>query len=112
MKIHHDSARDYLTIDFAQAVEARSVYHEGIVVRYDKAGHVIGIDITDSMKLFGGSDLMTLQEVCSFLGLSESTVRRKVRANKLKHTMEGNRYRFKRSDVLNVAASTPRVVPP
>ena len=112
MKIHHDTARDYLTIDFAQEVEARSVYNEGIIVRYDKAGHVIGIDITDSMKLFGGSDLMTLQEVCSFLGVSESTVRRQVRANKIKHTIEGNRYRFKKSDVLSLATTAPRAVPP
>ena len=99
MKIHHDTARDYLSIDFAGEVEARSVYEDGIIVRYDKAGHVIGIDITDSMRLFGGSDLLTLREVCDFLGVSESTVRRKIRANKIKHTMEGNRYRFRKSDV-------------
>ena len=68
MNIHHDSARDYLSIDFADEIEAKSVYEDGIVVRYDKAGHVIGIDITDSMKLFGGSDLLTLREVCDFLG--------------------------------------------
>ena len=102
MKIHHDTARDWLTIDFAEEIEARSVYNDGIIIRYDKAGHVIGIDITDSMKLFGGSDFMTLREVCSFLGVSESTIRRKIRANKIKHTMEGKRYRFKKSDVLNL----------
>ena len=55
------------------------------------------------MKLLGGSDFMTLREACDFLGVSESTVRRKVRANKIKHTMEGNRYRFRKSDVLNLA---------
>ena len=108
MNIHHDSARDYLSIDFADGVEAKSVYEDGIVVRYDKAGHVIGIDITDSMKLFGGSDLLTLREVCDFLGVSESTVRRKVRANKIKHTMEGNRYRFRKSDVLNLVEGRRR----
>ena len=102
MKIHHDTARDYLSIDFAREVAARSVYEDGIIVRYDKAGHVIGIDITDSMRLFGGSDLLTLREVCDFLGVSESTVRRKIRANKIKHTMEGNRYRFRKSDVLSL----------
>ena len=63
---------------------------------------MIGIDITDSMRLFGGSDLLTLREVCDFLGVSESTVRRKIRANKIKHTMEGNRYRFRKSDVLSL----------
>ena len=104
MKIHHDTSRDYLTIDFADEIEARSVYEDGVVVRYDKRGHVIGLDITDSTKLFGGSDLLTLREVCDLLGVSESTVRRKVRANKIKHTMEGNRYRFRKSDVLSLAA--------
>ena len=103
MKIHHDTARDYLTIDFTEQIEARSVYNDGIIVRYDKAGHVIGIDITDSMQLFGGSDFMTLREVCDFLGVSESTIRRKIRASKIKHTMEGNRYRFRKSDILNLA---------
>ena len=107
MKIHHDTARDYLTIDFTDEIEARSVYADGIIVRYDKAGHVIGLDITDSMKLFGGSDLLTLREVCDFLGVSESTVRRKVRANKIKYTMEGNRYRFRKSDVLSLVAGRP-----
>ena len=55
MKIHHDAARDYLSIDFFEQIEAKSVYEDGIIVRYDKAGHVIGVDITDSMRLFGES---------------------------------------------------------
>ena len=45
MKIHHDSRRDWLTIDFAEDLEARSVYNDCMIVRYDKAGHMIGIDI-------------------------------------------------------------------
>lgn len=102
MKIHHDTTLDYLMIDFAEEVEAKSVYEDGVIVRYDKAGHVIGIDITDSMRLFRRSDLMTLREVCEFLGVSESTVRRRIRANKIKHTKEGNRYRFHKSDVINL----------
>ena len=102
MKIHHDATLDYLTIDFAEQIEARSVYEDGIIVRYDEAGHVIGIDITDSMRLFRGSDFMTLQEVCDFLGVSESTIRRRVRNNKIKHIKEGNRYRFHKSDIINL----------
>ena len=102
MKVHHDATRDYLMIDFAEEVEAKAVYRDGIIVRYDESGHVIGIDITDSMRLFGNSDLMTLQEVCEFLGVSESTIRRRIRANKIKHTKEGNRYRFNRSDIINL----------
>ena len=60
MKIYHNSEIDYLSIDFKDEVESKSEYTDGIIVRYDKKGHVIGIDITDSMKLFSSSDLMTL----------------------------------------------------
>jgi len=102
MKVHHDAAIDYLSIDFTDEIEARSVYEDGIIVRYDKKGHVIGIDITDSMKLFSSTDLMSLQEVCNFLGVSESTIRRKIRAKQIKFTKEGNKYRFKKSDVISL----------
>ena len=104
MKIHHNSAIDYLSIDFRDEVEAKSKYEDGIIVRYNKKGDVIGIDITDSMKLFSNSDLMTLREACDFLGISESTMRRKIRANKIKFTKSGKDYRFKKSEVIRVAA--------
>ncbi len=104
MKVHHDESIDYLSIDFTDGIEAKTVYEDGIIVRYDKKGHVIGIDITDSMKLFATSDLMTLQQVCDFLGVSESTIRRKIRANKIKYIKEGNQYRFRKSDVISLVA--------
>ena len=104
MRVHHDAEIDYLSIDFTNEIEARSVYEDGIIVRYDKKGHVIGIDITDSMKLFSSTDLMSLQEVCEFLGVSESTIRRKIRARQIKFTKEGNKYRFKKSDVISLGA--------
>ena len=104
MKIHHNSEIDYLSIDFSDEIEARSKYESGIIVRYNKKGNVIGIDITDSMKLFSSSDLMTLQEACEFLGISESTMRRKIRANKIKFTKEGKDYRFKKSEIIKLAA--------
>jgi excisionase family DNA binding protein len=104
MKIHHNSEIDYLSIDFCDEVEARSKYEDGIIVRYNKKGSVIGIDITDSMKLFSNSDLMTLREACNFLGISESTMRRKIRAKKIKFTKSGKDYRFKKSEVIRVAA--------
>ncbi len=104
MKIHHNSEIDYLSIDFKDEVEASSQYADGIIVRYDKKGNVIGIDITDSMKLFSSSNLMTLQEACKFLGISESTMRRKIRSSQIKFTREGNNYRFKRSDIIRLAA--------
>ena len=104
MKIHHNSEIDYLSIDFSDEIEARSKYEDGIIVRYDKKGNVIGIDITDSMKLFLSSDLMTLRQACDFLGISESTMRRKIRAKKIKFTKKGKDYRFKKSEIIKAAA--------
>lgn len=104
MKIHHDAEIDYLSIDFTDEVESKSVYKDGIIVRYDKKGHVIGVDITDSMKLFASSDMMTLQEACHFLGISESTMRRKIRDGKVKYEKDGKNYRFKKADIIGIAA--------
>lgn len=104
MKVYHDSEIDYLSIDFTDEVEAKSVYKDGIIVRYDNKGHVIGVDITDSMKLFASSDMMTLQEACVFLGISESTMRRKIRDGKIKFIKEGKNYRFKKADIISIAA--------
>ena len=102
MKVHHDAGLDYLTIDFADEIEAKSIYENGIIVRYGESGNVVGIDITDSMKLFSKSDLMSLREVCDYLGVSESTIRRRVRAGKIKHVKEGNRYCFRKADIINM----------
>ncbi len=102
MKVHHDAARDYVTIDFTDEVEARAIYEDGIIVRYDKSGGVIGIDIVDSMKLFTSSDLWTLQDVCRYLNVSESTIRRRIKSKQIRYTKEGNRYRFKRADVVKL----------
>ena len=104
MKVYHDSEVDYLSIDFTDEVESKSVYKDGIIIRYDKKGHVIGVDITDSMKLFASSDMMTLQEACAFLGISESTMRRKIRDGKIKFVKQGKDYRFKKSVIINFAA--------
>lgn len=102
MNVYHDTALDYLTIDFADEIEAKSVYENGIIVRYGKSGNVVGIDITDSMRLLSKSNLMSLREVCDYLGVSESTLRRRIRAKKIKHFKEGNRYRFKKADIINL----------
>ena len=104
MKVYHDSKIDYLSIDFTDEFESKSVYKDGIIIRYDKKGNVIGVDITDSMKLFASSDMMTLQEACAFLGISESTMRRKIRDGKVKFVKEGKDYRFKKADIINIAA--------
>jgi excisionase family DNA binding protein len=84
------------------AVEAESAYKDGIIVRYNKKGHVIGIDITGSMKPFASSDIMPLQETCAFLGISESTMSRRIRNEKIHHTKEGKDYRFKKADIIRL----------
>ena len=104
MKIYHNVAIDYLSIDFKNEVEAKSVYEDGIIVRYNKSGNVIGIDITDSMKLFASSELMTLRQVCEFLGVSESTIRRRIRTKKIKFIKEGSQYRFRKADIISLVA--------
>jgi excisionase family DNA binding protein len=104
MKVYHDPSVDYLSIDFTDEVEAKSVYKDGIIIRYNKKGNVVGVDITDSLKLFASSDLMTLQEVCDFLNISESTMRRYIKAGKVKYTKEGKDYRFKKVDILKLVA--------
>lgn len=65
MRIHHDASVDYLCIDFNDEVEAKSIYQDGIIVRYDSRGSVVGIDITDSERLFGRSQSLTLNNVCN-----------------------------------------------
>ena len=104
MKVHHDSARDYLAIDFSDEVEAKAVHEDGIIVRYNESGGVIGIDIVDSTRLFASSDLMTLQDVRRYLNVSESTIRRRIRNRKIRYTKEGNRYRFRRDDVIKLGS--------
>ena len=56
------------------------------------------------MKLFASSDLMTLQEACAFLGISESTMRRRIKEGKVKFTKEGKDYRFKKAEIIKLAA--------
>jgi excisionase family DNA binding protein len=104
MKIYHNLEIDYLSIDFSDEIEAKAEYQDGIIVRYNKKGGVIGIDITDSLKMFANSKLMTLQEACKFLGISESTMRRKIKSNEVKYIKDGKDYRFKKSDLIKLAA--------
>ncbi len=104
MKVHYDTEIDYLSIDFSDEIEAKSEYKDGIIVRYNKKSNVIGLDITDSMKLFASSDLVTIQEACSFLGISESTMRCRIKDKKVKFSKEGKDYRFKNSEIIQLAA--------
>ncbi len=104
MKIYHRPDLDYISIDFKDEVEAKSYYENGVIVREDKKGHVIGIDITDSSKVFNHTDTISLQEACSLLQISESTMRRYIKLGKVKFKKpNGKDFRFKRSDILKMA---------
>lgn len=105
MKINHRPDIDYLSIDFKDGIEANSYFQDGIIVRENKRGEVIGIDITDSTQLLLSNQYMTLQEACQWLGISESTMRRKIREGKIKYTKPNNKdFRFQKKDILKLIA--------
>ena len=104
MKITHRPEIDYISIEFKEGIEAHSYLENGVIVRTDKKGNVLGIDITDSSQFFSGNEEITLQEACQLLGVSESTLRRRIKEGKIKFTKpNGKDYRFKRSDILKVS---------
>ena len=101
MKITHRPDIDYLSIEFKDGTEAKSYLQDGVVVREDRRGNVLGIDILDSSKVFGGKELLTLAEACTLLGISEATMRRRIKQGKITGTKpNGKDDRFKRSDIL------------
>ena len=103
MKIVHKSDIDYVSIDFKEGVESKSFFQDGVIVRLDKKGNVLGLDITDSSAFFSGADELTMKEACELLGISESTMRRRIRERKIKYTKpNGKDYRFKRKHLLKV----------
>lgn len=105
MKIIHRPEIDYLSIEFKEGSESRSYLQGGVIVREDRHGNVLGIDILDSSKVFGNKDTLTLQEACQVLGISEATMRRRIKEGKIKGTKpNGKDYRFKRADILKLVA--------
>src|ERR1017187_6573015 len=105
MRIIHRPEIDYLSIEFKEGSESRSYLQEGVLVREGRHGNILGIDILDSSKVFGSKDTLTLQEACQLLGVSEATMRRRIKEGKIKGTKpNGKDYRFKRSDVLKLVS--------
>ncbi len=103
LKIIHDPEIDYVSIDFQDGVEAKSKYQDGVIVRFDKKGNVLGIDITNSADFFGGKDTVNLQEACRLLQVSESTLRRKIKQGEVAFKKpNGKDYRFKKSDIVKL----------
>ena len=112
LKISHDPEIDFLSIDFEPGVEAKSYHKNGVIVRLDKKGHVLGIDITDSTKFFNQNSSVSLQEACSLVQLSESTLRRKIREGLLPYKKpNGKDFRLKKSDVFKLKMSWRKTVP-
>ena len=104
MKIIHKPEIDYVSIDFKEGVEAKSYFENGIIVRLDSKGNVLGLDVTDSSQFFSGDDEIDMKEACKILGISESTMRRRIKEGRVKFTKPNRKdYRFKRSDILKVA---------
>ncbi len=104
MKIVHNASIDYVSIDFKEGVEAKSYFENGVIVRLDAKGNVLGIDITDSTEFFASDDEIDLKTACKLLGVSESTLRRRIKAGGIKFRKpNGKDFRFKRKDILKVA---------
>jgi excisionase family DNA binding protein len=104
MKIIHKPEIDYVSIDFKEGVEAKSYFENGIIVRLDSKGNVLGLDVTDSTQFFSGDDEIDMKEACKILGISESTMRRRIKEGLVKYTKPNKKdYRFKRQDILKVA---------
>jgi excisionase family DNA binding protein len=105
MKITHRPDIDYVSIDFKEGIEAKSYFENGVIVRLDAKGNVMGLDITDSSQFFAGDDEIDLKEACALLGISESTLRRRIREGKIRFRKpNGKDYRFKRKDILKKLA--------
>ena len=54
MKIIHRPEIDYLSIEFKEGAERKSYLQDGVLVREDRYGNFLGIDILDSSKVFWG----------------------------------------------------------
>lgn len=101
MKVYHRPELDYLSIDFTDEAEAKSVYENGMIIRYNKKGHVIGVDITDSLNFFLTEDVVDLKEATKILKVSESTLRRMIKSKKIKFSRpNGKDYYFKKTDLI------------
>jgi excisionase family DNA binding protein len=100
MKINHAPEIDFLSIDFKEGIEARSYFENGMIAREDEKDNILGLDITDSCKLFFNESKVGLKEACKILKISESTLRRRIKKGRIKFTKKGNRYSFKKSALL------------
>ena len=74
MKIYHRPELDYLSLEFSTEPEVKTSYENGIIVRYDKKGHVVGIDITDSMNFFLSNDTVDMKQAVKILGSTLSII--------------------------------------
>ena len=58
MKISYDAAVDALSITFRDATVTTKHLAEGIAADYDRDGRLVGLEILDAQKRFGGRETM------------------------------------------------------
>jgi uncharacterized protein YuzE len=69
MKISYDSEVDALSIVFRETTVTTKHLGEGIAADYDSEGRLVGLEILDAVRRFGGRD--TLRQV-TFEGIGPS----------------------------------------
>ena len=103
-KIYYKDA-DYMAILFKDELESRSYVEDGIVIREDKKGNILGIDILNYSKTLQESPYLSLKEASDFLQISESTLRRYIKQGKLKASQpNGREYRINKNELLKLVA--------
>jgi len=103
-KIYYKDA-DYMAILFKDEVESKSYVEDGVVIREDQNGNILGIDILNFSQMLASSPYLSLKEAASFLKISESTIRRYIKEGRLKASQpNGREYRINRSDLLKLVA--------
>lgn len=69
MKITYDAEVDALSIIFRETTVTTKHLAEGIAADYDSAGQLVGLEILDAVKRFGGQETLR-QVVIEGLGIS------------------------------------------
>ncbi len=101
MKIYHRPELDYLSIQLSDEIESKVVYQDGIIIKYNKKGAVIGLDITNSLQFFLSNETVEMKDAVKILSVSESTIRRLIKAKKISATKpNGKDFRFNKNELI------------
>ncbi len=72
MKIVYDAEVDALSITFRETTVTTKHVAEGIAVDYDSEGQLVGVEILDAVKRFGGRETLR-QVVIEGVGLTAAS---------------------------------------